>query len=87
MKVLGILELFLGEDPNSRWFDFEVRKENQLGRGWNTPWFSLCENFHLYKKILEFWLFFLYLDTGRLVGELEMNICISLARARENQVD
>ena len=38
-------------------------------------------------KFWNFWPFFLYLDTGRLVGELEMNICISLARARENQVD
>ena len=82
MKVLEILELFLSEDPNSWWFDFEVWDGNELDRGWNTPWFSLCENFHLYKKILEFWLFFLYLDTGRLVGELEMNICSSLTRAR-----
>ena len=82
MKVLGILELFLSEDPNSWWFDFEVGDRNELDRGWNTPWFSLCKNFHLYKKILEFWPFLLYLDTGRLVGELEMNICSSLARTR-----
>ena len=34
-------------------------------------------------KKWNFWPFFLYLDAGRLVGELEMNICISLARARE----
>jgi len=37
-------------------------------------------------RIWNLWPFFLYLDTGRLVGELEMNICISLARARENQL-
>ena len=54
MKVLGILELFLGEDPNSWWFDFEVWDGNKLDRGWNTPWFSLCENFHLYRKKMEF---------------------------------
>jgi len=82
-----LLAEFLDEDPVSWWFDFEVGDGNQLDRGWNTPGFSLCENFHLYKKILEFWPFLLYLDTGRLVEELEMNICISLARARENQVD
>jgi len=49
-----ILELFLGEDPNSEWFDFEVEDVNQLGRGWNTLWFSLSENSHLYRKKLEF---------------------------------
>ena len=48
-----ILELFLGEDPDSEWVDFEVREGNQLGRGWNTSWFSLIENFHLYRKKME----------------------------------
>ena len=74
--------MFLVEDLVLGVYYFEVGDVNQLERGWNTPWFSLCENFHLYRNILEFWPFFLYLDTGRLVGELEMNICSSLARAR-----
>jgi len=61
--------MFLVEDLVLGGYYFEVWDGNKLDRGWNTPWFSLCENFHLYRKILEFWPFFLYLDTGRLVGE------------------
>ena len=34
------------------------------------------------RRIRNFWTIFLYLDTGRLVVELEMNICILLARTR-----
>jgi len=48
-----ILELFLGEDPDSEWVYFEVGDGNQLGRGWNTSGFSLSENFHLYRKKME----------------------------------
>ena len=61
--------MFLVEDLVLGGYYFEVGDGNKLDRGWNTPWFSLCENFHLYRKILEFWPFFLYLETGRLVGE------------------
>ena len=61
--------MFLVEDLVLGGYYFEVGDGSKLDRGWSTPWFSLCENFHLYRKILEFWPFFLYLDTGRLVGE------------------
>ena len=61
--------MFLVEDLFLGSYYFKVWDGNQIDRGWNTSWFSLCENFHLYRKILEFWPFFLYLDTGRLVGE------------------
>ncbi|KNZ59452.1 hypothetical protein VP01_1729g4 [Puccinia sorghi] len=37
------------------------------------------------RRIRNFWTFLLYLDTGRLVGELEMNIFILSARSRENE--
>ena len=47
--------MFLLEDPVSRWFCFEVWEGKKLKRGVDTPWFSLCENFHLYRKNLEFW--------------------------------
>ena len=38
------------------------------------------------RRIRNFWTIFLYLDTGRLVGELEMNICILMECARENKI-
>ena len=46
--MLLVEELVLGG------YYFEVRDGNELDRGWNTPWFSLCENFHLYRKKMEF---------------------------------
>ena len=39
------------------------------------------------RRIRNFWTVFLYLDTGRLAGELEMSICIFLVHKRENKVD
>ena len=38
------------------------------------------------RRIRNFGTFLLYMDTGRLVGELEMNICILMEFARENKV-
>ena len=78
--------MFLVEDLVLGGYYFEVGDGNKLDRGWNTPWFSFCEIFTCTGRFWNFWPFFLYLDTGRLVGELEMNICISLARARENKL-
>ena len=39
------------------------------------------------RRIRNFWTIFLYLDTGRLVGELEMSVYIFLVHKRENKVD
>ncbi|KNZ58349.1 hypothetical protein VP01_1946g3 [Puccinia sorghi] len=79
---LTLWQLFLGEDPVYWWFIFKVGYRNDLERGLNTLRFILCENFHLYRKKREsFGLVFLYLNTGRIVGELGMNICIFLAPA------
>ena len=61
--------MFLVEDLVLGGYYFELGGRSKLERCWNIPWFNLSKKFHLNWKILEFWPFFLYLDTGRLVGE------------------
>ena len=76
MKILVVGGL------SSKWGILIGLKEAEIPLGSSSVKISTCTG-----RFWNFWPFFLYLDTGRLVGELEMNICISLARARENQVD
>ncbi|KNZ53822.1 hypothetical protein VP01_3127g1 [Puccinia sorghi] len=55
-----------------------------MNSGWSILVFSASVKIFICTKwIRHFWTIVLYLDNGRLVGELEMNICILLAYTRK----